>query len=307
MTPSRPTPTDWLFLGFLGLIWGGSFLGMALALPGFDPVWVAALRIAIGAVALLVLLPLAGGALPGFKTPTERRIWAHCLGFALFTNVIPFLLLSWAIQHVTSGFAGITMAAVPLLVLPLAHWLVPGERLGLWKLFGFLLGFAGVLALIGPEALRAAFAGDDDGLARLACVGASACYALGSINTRLCPPVSQLGYSAAGLMLAAVIVLPIAVAVAPMPGAPGLVPVGAVVFLGLLPTALATLLLVRINRGAGPSFMSLVNYQVPVWSVVLGMAVLGEALPPQFLLALVLILAGLALGRVPARGGSARR
>lgn len=300
MTPPRPTPTDWLFLGLLGFIWGGSFLGVALALPGFDPVWIAALRIAIGAAALLALIPVMGG-MPGFATRTEKRIWAHALGFALFTNVIPFLLLSWAIQHVTSGFAGITMAAVPLLVLPLAHLLVPGERLGLWKALGFVLGFAGVLALIGPEALAAAFAGDDDGLARLACVGASACYAVGSINTRLCPPVSPFGYSAAGLLLAAVIILPIALWAAPLPQAPGPVPLGAVLFLGLLPTAVATLMLVRVNRGAGPSFMSLVNYQVPVWSVILGMAVLGEALPPQFLLALVLILAGLALGRIPAR------
>ncbi|MCC5986499.1 MAG: DMT family transporter [Pararhodobacter sp.] len=300
MTAPRADLSDWLLVTLLGLIWGGSFLGVALALEGFAPVWVAAARIGLAALVLVALAYALGRGLPAAASAMGRRIWAHCLGFALFSNVIPFLLLSWAIQHVSSGFAGITMAAVPLMVLPLAHLMLPGERLGLVRLAGFLLGFAGVLVLIGIDAVQAALAGEDDGLARLACIAAAACYAIGSINTRLCPPVSQLGYSAAGLLLAAVIILPVAALSAPFPASPGAVPLMATLYLGLLPTALATLLLVRINRRAGASFLSLVNYQVPVWAVVLGVLVLGEALPPQFLAALGLVLAGLALSRAPA-------
>lgn len=300
MTAPRAVLSDWLLVSLLGLIWGGSFLGIALAIEAFAPVWVAAARIGLAALVLVVLACALGTGLPEARSLTGRRIWAHCLGFALFSNVIPFLLLSWAILHVSSGFAGITMAAVPLMVLPLAHLMLPGEQMNPVRLLGFLVGFAGVLVLIGLDAVQAALEGEDDGLARLACIGAAACYAIGSINTRLCPPVSQLGYSAAGLLLAAMIILPVAAMSAPLPASPGAVPLLALVYLGLLPTALATLLLVRINRRAGASFLSMVNYQVPVWAVVLGVLVLGEALPAQFLAALALVLAGLALGRAPA-------
>ncbi len=68
-------------------------------------------------------------------------------------------------------------------------------------------------------------------------------------------------------------------------------------YLGVFPTALATVMLVYVVQSAGPSFMSLVNYQVPVWAVILGLIVFGEELPSQFLGALVLILAGLALSQ----------
>ena len=71
-------------------------------------------------------------------------------------------------------------------------------------------------------------------------------------------------------------------------------------YLGIFPTALATIALVYVVQSAGPSFMSLVNYQVPVWAVILGLVVLDEELPPQFLGALALILAGLAVSQLPA-------
>ncbi len=299
MSAPRADLSDWVLVSLLGFLWGGSFLAIALAVEGFAPLWVAAGRIGIAALVLVLAAYALGTGLPALRAPGGARIWAHCLGFALFSNVIPFLLLAWAIVHVSSSFAGIAMAAVPLMVVPLAHLMLPGERMSALRLLGFLTGFAGVLVLIGLDAVQAALAGEDDGLARLACIAAAGCYAIGSINTRLCPPVSQLGYSAAGVMLASLIILPVALLAAPFPASPGVVPWLALLYLGLLPTALATFLLVRVNRRAGASFLSMVNYQVPVWAVVLGVLVLGEALPPQFLAALGLVLVGLALGRAP--------
>ena len=87
---------------------------------------------------------------------------------------MPFMLISWGQQYVTSGFAGISMAAVALIVLPMAHLMVPDERLNPRKILGFLIGFAGVLVLIGPRAFSSTGA-DLETLGRLACVGAAAC------------------------------------------------------------------------------------------------------------------------------------
>ena len=89
----------------------------------------------------------------------------------VFSNALPFFLLNWAQQSVASAFAGMTMASVPLFVLPLAHLFVPGERIGPVKLIGFVTGFVGVILLIGPRDLMQLEAGGWRlTLARLACV-----------------------------------------------------------------------------------------------------------------------------------------
>ncbi len=295
-TPLRaPASTiDWLMLAALGFIWGGSFLGVEIGLTGFGPITVAAGRVALAALILLAYAYLFGNGLPRIKTKTDKRIWLHCFGMALFTNALPFSLLSWGQQTVTSGFAGISMAVVPLFVLPLSHFLVPGESLSRVKIIGFLFGFAGVVLLVGGDKI---FAGQPQTpmllMAQLACVAASCCYAIGSIITRLCPPVSTVSYAACGLMLGGFMLVPMAIWIEGMPQTPGIMAIFGVGYLAVFPTAVATILLTIVVRRAGPPFLSLVNYQVPVWAVIIGATVLGEALPGHFLMALGIILGGL--------------
>lgn len=287
---------NWILLISLGVIWGASFLGAKLALGDFGPILLAALRLAIGAAVLVAFMWFMRLKAPGFTTSTDRRIWLHIIAMAAFTNAIPFTLLNWAQLTVTSGFAGITMAVVPLLVLPLAHFLLPDDKMGPRRILGFVIGFVGVVVLIGPAAF---FEGDSAALPRLACVFAAACYAIGSINTRLCPPVSTISYSALGLAIGTVMLLPIALLSEGLPATmPGATAWMGAVYLGLFPTAAATLMLVAIITSAGPTFMSLVNYQVPVWAVIFGMLFLGEALPGSFAIALTLILVGLGVSQL---------
>ena len=304
MSTDRPSPTPlaWLLLVLLGLTWGGSFLGIAKALTGFGPLTVAAARIGLAAVILTAIALVSGTGLPPRSTPEGRRIWRHCLGMGVFSNALPFALLSWGQERVSSGFAGITMAVVPLLVLPLAHVFVPGERMTRRKAAGFAIGFCGVVLLIGHGGGGGS---EGVGLARLACIAASCSYAVGAIITRLAPPGPTLSFAAAGLLVAAAISIPLALGVEGWPASPPPLALAGVLYLGIFPTALATLALVYVVQSAGPSFMSLVNYQVPVWAVILGLVVLDEALPPQFLGALALILAGLAVSqlRLPLRRG----
>ena len=287
-------PLNWAILATLGFIWGGSFLGVEISLVGFGPITLAAGRVAIAAVALLTYAYIFGDGLPQIASKEDKRIWLHCLGMAIFTNALPFSLLSWGQQTVTSGFAGVSMALVPLFVLPLSHKLVPGEKLSRAKVTGFLFGFLGVVLLIGGEKLF-----DNQNftpilfLAQIACVTASCCYAIGSVITKLCPPVSTVSYASCGLMLASFMLIPTAIWFEGIPKAPNSVAITGVIYLALFPTAIATILLTTLVRRAGPPFLSLVNYQVPVWAVIIGVVVLGEALPGHFLLALSIILGGL--------------
>jgi len=258
---TRPGLLQWSLLLALGLIWGASFLGVQKALESFGPISIAGIRIGIAAL----ILTGASYAM-GIGLPKDRRTWVFAFGMGLFSNAIPFTLLSWAQQHVTSGYAGITMAVVPLLVLPLSHFLIPGMRLTKIKVLGFGIGFIGVVVLIGPARILQSGGGDVENIARLAAITASGCYAIGAILTRLAPKGEAMAFSAAALIVGALIALPVAYFTEGLPTATPTMPaLLGMLYLGILPTALATIMLVFIVKTAGPPFLSLVNYQVPIW------------------------------------------
>ncbi|TVR44827.1 MAG: DMT family transporter [Rhodobacteraceae bacterium] len=292
--PATPTLGNWIALITLGLIWGASFLGIAIALEGYAPVWVASGRIVIGALTLSVFAIAMG-----VRLPRGALVWGFALGMGVFSNALPFFLLGWSQQHVTSGFAGISMAAIPLFVIGFAHFLVPGEGLTRTKAGGFMLGLIGVGVLIGPGVM-AASGSEFEAVARLGCLAAALSYAVGAILTRRCPEVHPIGFGMIALWSASAFMLPVALVTDGLPPIPDARPLLALLYLGLLPTGFATLLLVSVIRSAGPSFLSQVNYHVPVWSVLLGVIVLNEDLPGRFILALAIIIAGLMLARRPA-------
>lgn len=299
-------PVNWLRIVVLAAIWGASFMSVSVALEGVGPLTVVAVRLGLGAAFLVVLSFALGHGLPPVRGRPAGRIWAFVLAMAVFSNALPFLLLSWGQQVVASGFAGVCMAVVPLLVLPLAHVFVPGEVMSLRRLVGFCIGTAGVIVLIGPGAF--ASTGESfESLAKMACVGAACCYAIGGIFTRLCPAVDLLALAAAVLLVAAVLFAPVALYVEGWPRDVPPLSLAALLYLGLLPTGVAQILLVMVIRDAGPVFLGLVNYQVPVWSVIFGVVLLAEPLPPSLLLAMALILAGVALSQLGALSRLFRR
>lgn len=291
---TRVTATSWLMILTLGFTWGWSFLLTDLALEGIAPFWLAASRIGFGALLSLAVWRALGGRL--FHARPSRGALVNLAAIGAFSSAVPFLLLSWGLQFVTSGFAGVSMASVALIVLPMAHVMIPGERMTWRRLSGLVIGFAGVTLLIGADAFESTGAALEMP-GRLACVGAAACYAVSSVLMLRLPPVDPVGLSTILLVIGAALAIPLAFAVEGAPPLPDARTLWLVVFLGLVPTAAANLLRVAVIRTAGPVFMSLTNYQVPVWAVVLGALILSEPLPPDLLWALVLILAGVGLSQ----------
>ncbi len=287
--PTAPeiTGRSWAMVGLLGLIWGATFLVIELALEGITPAWLAAYRIGFATLLTTLVWQAMGGRL----FLSDRKPWPILGIVGVFNSALPFLLLSWGQVRVTSGFAGVSMAAVALMVLPLAHLFVPGERMSLRRTLGFLTGFLGVVILIGPAALQSS--GDPlEPLGRLACLGAAACYASASVMMRRLPPMDPIGLAAVPLIAGCAVIIPFAWAVEGPPPLPQGETLFWLALLGLVPTAGANLLRVLVIRTAGPVFMSLVNYQVPLWSVSLGVLFLNEPAGLSLLVALLLILSG---------------
>ena len=291
-TTGSPAPTlrNWASIGLLGLIWGGTFMVVAVALRGYGPLTVACARTTLGALALLGLRMALRRPWPAF----DRRLLTYLCCIGVLSTALPFALLSWGQQYVPSAFAGISMAALPLFVLPLAH-VFSDEAMTSRRLIGVLVGFLGALVLIGPGVLRIGTGWEP--LGQLACIAAAMSYAVASIMTRRCPPIDPIAMAALTLVVGSMVLIPAMLLVEGLPGPATPVQMAAIVFLGLFPTALAALLRVTVIRSAGSVFMTLVNYQVPLWSVLFGAVILSETLPLRFFAALALILTGLAVSQ----------
>lgn len=287
------TAKSWIMVATLGLVWGASFLFIELALAEVGPFWLTASRILFAGLLTTAIWKMRGGRL---YESDERAGWVPLLAVGVLSSALPFVAISWGQQFVTSGFAGVSMAAVALVVLPLAHFFVPGERLTLRKSLGFLIGFIGVAVLIGPEAFRSTGI-DGELFGRFACLLGAACYAVSSVVMRRLPPVDPIGLSAVTLLIGAVPVTVLAAIVEGVPPMPSAEVAMVILTLGLVQTAAANLLRVMVIRSAGPVFMSLTNYQVPLWSVLLGVLLLGESVDASLFVAMGLILTGVFLSQ----------
>ncbi|KUP93965.1 DMT family transporter [Tritonibacter horizontis] len=283
-------PRYWAMVAALGITWGGTFMVVELALQGITPVWLAAGRIGFASLLLCAIW-----AFRGFRLFSGRPNWPVVILVGVLSSTLPFILISWGLQHVTSGFAGVSMSAVPLMVLPLAHFFA-NEPLTLRRLLGIVIGFFGVAVLIGGQAFVSNGA-ELEWAGRLACLAAAACYAVSSVLVRRLPEVDPVGLATVLLLIGTSVILPVALVVEGPPPTISHETWIWLAILGLIPTAGANLLRVLVIRGAGPTFMSLTNYLVPLCAVLLGALVLGEALPNSLISALGLILAGVALSQ----------
>lgn len=286
--------SDWIRLLALTLAWGSAFLFTKVAVFALAPELVVAGRLL---VACLVLIPLALARSRTATAPWGARLWVFLVLIAVLGNVLPFSLIAWGQQRIDSGLAGILMAVTPLAILGMSHYLVPGERLTPYRIGGFLLGFSGVVVLMGPSALADLARGEGDLFAMLAVLGAALCYAVSAILVRLRPPSEALPSAAATTLLAAGLML--ALVLGPegpeIPAEATGGAIAAVLALGVLSTAWASILYFQLIKDAGPAFVSQLNYLIPLWAVAVGMVFLGERPEPSAWYALALILGGILL------------
>lgn len=277
-------------------IWGASFLFIKVGLEALAPLQVVLGRVGLGA-AVLVAVVVARR----IRLPREPRLWAHLLVTATLLNTVPFILFAYAEQRIPSAVASICNATTPLFTLVVAIAALPDERPTARRSLGLVLGFVGVSVVFG--AWNAA-AGRPDPRGVAFALLASACYGLGGVYLRRylsATPYSGLALSAAQLILATVqlaVVTPLATA------APADLPlhvVLAMLTLGALGTGLAYPLNYALVRRAGATLASTVTYCIPIVSIALGVAVLGEQLSWNAPLGAAIVIAGAVLSRAVRR------
>ncbi len=296
----RAKPSWWLVLAALTVMWGSSYLLIEFALRGFSPSQLAGIRIVLAALVLLGVMLASGD-----RLPRDRVSWVYLAGIATIGNCVPFMLIAFGQQQVESGLAAILVAMTPLCVVGLGHVLLPDGRLTLLQTSGFLLGFVGVVVLMGPESLRAIGGSPTNIVAQLAILGGAVCYAISTILTARMPDVKPLPASTAVMLMAGVLMLPSVASVGPDIAAIPLKAWIAVIVLGVIGTATTAILYFWLVARAGARFTSLFNYLIPLWAVSLGMAVLNERPGAGSFVALVLIIGGVMLTQWQSGKGSA--
>lgn len=289
MTPEAirtPTRLDLSLMVLTAIIWASAFVAIRIAVPETGPVWLATLRAGIG---FLVLLPYA--IWRGLMWPDGAAQWLLITGMALLNVVFPFVLISWAGLALDASVLSVLMGTGPFLALLSAHFLTSDERMTTLKFISMLLGFAGLLVLIGPRSLNNFSSGSL--MAKLATIGAVTCYvASGLLIRRITMPPVRLACLA--LAISTAVLIPLAL-VAEGPPATSVSPlaIGALIYLGLFPTGVAYILRFHLIRTIGYSRFSLTVNMIPVFGVVLGVVLLGEPLTLNVVVALVLVLSGL--------------
>ena len=285
--------THWVLLLSLAAMWGSAFMFVKLGIASVPPATLVASRLALGALLLYAVMRLRGLALP----PLGRR-WIPFAVLAIVGNSAPFYLISWGQQFIDSALAGILMAVMPLTTLLLAHFFVAGERMRANRAVGFSVGFSGILVLMGPAVLSGLGGSLLEVTAQATVLAGALCYAANSVMARRLVATDFLVTSTSVLIVATIVTAPLALVLdRPWTLAPSVSSAAAIIWLGIGPTALATLLYFRLIAAAGPTFMSLVNYLSPLVALLAGVLLLGEKPGLTAFAGLGLILLGIGLSR----------
>lgn len=285
------TNTAWLMLICLSILWGGSFFFVEIAVAELPPLWLVWLRVTGAAAVLLLFLLVTKRSLP----LSREALIAFC-GMGLLNNLIPFSLIAWGQGEISSGLASILNAMTPVSTFVLAHFFTDDEKLTPARLIGVALGVAGVVVLIGVDALSGLGLAV---LAQCAVLLATLSYGFAGIWGRrfrrmgLDPVVAAAGQVSASSVLLAVPALMLATPWAlPMPS---VTVWAAMAGLAVFSTALAYVLFFRVLALAGAANVMLVTLLVPPSAILLGWLFLDEQLATNHVAGLLLIMLGLVI------------
>jgi drug/metabolite transporter (DMT)-like permease len=274
--------TGWVNFGIVGLLWGIPYLFLKVAVGELEPSVIVISRTLIGA---LLLAPLAIKR-SIFWLPIKR--WPFLLLYSACELIGPWYLITHAEQKINSGLTGLLIATTPIWAAILAS--IFGDKT-VWhksRLFGLIVGFIGVIAVVGLESIT----GNSDliSIAMVLIASMGYAYAINMVNRRI-PEVPGLALNTWAMIITSIVFLPFAVVQRPTQ-MPSVEVVLSVIGLGVLCTALAFTMFFKVIAEIGPPRASLVTYLNTAVAVVLGIIILSEPITLGIVLGLPLVLIG---------------
>ncbi|MEM7565417.1 MAG: DMT family transporter [Pseudomonadota bacterium] len=286
----QPTLFDISRLILVGAIWGGVFIFISIALNDFGPVSIATWRVSLGALVLLIITLISAQGLP-----TGRKNWGYIVIVGCCNSAIPFFLISWGQQFISSAETALLLAMGTFCSLVVSHFTSTDERINSARLIGVSVGFLGVLILVIWDLYAFGFGA----LAgQMAVIVAGCSYAISSVLSRRLTHLPMIPTSAATMLSACLYMIPLALWLEnPFPQHVSNASIVALVYLGVVATAFGMTLRFFIIRANGAVFMALVGYLVPLFGVIFSALYFTDELKMQTLVSLAFIMAGIAITR----------
>ena len=282
----RETRTlDYLLLTLLAFLWASAFFNIKIATYSYGPLTIAFLRIFFGALPVILLCNLKK-----IKIEAFSKDWYWFAAIGIINLVIPFYLIAYGVQKVQSNLAAILMASTPLSATLLAHFFTKNEKFNLVKSFGVLTGFSGIVFLFSDNILI----NNNNFISALLILCGSTFYVIGGLLTLKISNKRNENVTASILIWGSLILFPITAFIEqPWNLSPRLDSTLSLIYLGIFSTGIAWLLRFYILKHNGLVFQSQVAYLIPIFGVILGFLILGEAINTRVVISLIAVIMGI--------------
>lgn len=294
LTPKKPLWIELALLCLLAVLWGSSYLFLKVAVTEIPPISLIAFRVGGAAIFLIIVISVRGE-----KLPRDKQTWKMLLIQAFFNSFGAWVLLAWGQQYVDSALTSVLNSTSPIFVFLFTVFFTRHEPTGFLKLLGAFLGLAGVIMIVGAEALQGL---GDQVWGQFAAIAAAALYGCAAIYGKRFGHLSA-SVTATGTMIWSVIVLVPASLILEQPWtlSPSLKAIAAATALSILCTGCALLIYFRLVKTLGSLGAASQAYLRAGFGVMLGVIFLGEQITPLIGLGLFAAVIGVAAINIPTR------
>ena len=283
--------TNWFLLILLSAIWGGAFTLNKIALDLYTPEVIVAGRLIVGSAFLIVLIYYIYKRFSFNLSQLNYYLFMSLVGI-----VIPFIAIINGQRNIDSAMAGILMATMPITTILLSHFFLVDEKINQQKLIGFLISFFGVFILIYREDLFINNSFSTTLISQLQVMLGSTLYSIAAIYGKKYKMTDPVSASTGTILFATFFMLIYLIFIDESNvSIPILLVNYNILLLGIVCTAIATIIYFQILQTAGASFLSIMNFLIPLWAILFGILILNDTFSWNYIFGLIVILAGIKL------------
>ena len=283
--------SNWFLLILLSAIWGGAFTLNKMALDSFTPEVIVAGRLISGSVFLIALIYFLYKRFSINLAQVNYYLFMSLVGI-----VIPFIAIITGQKNIDSAMAGILMATMPISTILLSHLFLDDEKMNKQKFIGFIISFLGVFILIYRDDLFIDNSISETFESQLLVILGATLYAFAAIYGKKYKITDPLSASTGTILFATFFMTIYLIFIdQSKPSYSNLLLDMNILLLGVLCTAIATVIYFQILQSEGASFISMMNFLIPLWAILFGIVILNDQFSWNYILGLLVILFGIKL------------
>ena len=283
--------SNWFLLILLSAIWGGPFTLNKMALDSFTPEVIVAGRLISGSVFLVALIYFLYKRFSINLAQVNYYLFMSLVGI-----VIPFIAIITGQKNIDSAMAGILMATMPISTILLSHLFLDDEKMNKQKFIGFIISFLGVFFLIYRDDLFIDNSISETFESQLLVILGATLYAFAAIYGKKYKITDPLSASTGTILFATFFMTIYLIFIdQSKPSYSNLLLDMNILLLGVLCTAIATVIYFQILQSEGASFISMMNFLIPLWAILFGIIILNDQFSWNYILGLLVILFGIKL------------